>query len=136
MSEPTNDLKSACARYPSVPPLLALMYLRSDRRAAGLGALDATRRTGRTIMRYKERDLLNRRVLYTLRNKLPPRDVMPDFDFDAPICGAAAADSFVTITRLPAVDVARRVGVDERDMENRGLVARWLRQARREIASA
>jgi hypothetical protein len=53
MSEPTNDLKSACARYPSVPPLLALMYLRSDRRAAGLGALDATRRTGRTIMRYK-----------------------------------------------------------------------------------
>lgn len=124
----------AHARYPKVPILLAMSYYESDRRAAGLGALDPRRRRGRTIMRTKEIDLLHRRVIYTLRTKLPPRDVPPAFDELLSV--GAAGDARLTITRLAAVDVARCVALEAHDLDTqrgRDMAAKMLRQARQEL---
>lgn len=125
----------ALRRYPGVDPLLAEMMYESDRRAAGLGALDAKRRNGRTIMRSKALDPYSGGLSYFLGTELPQRDELPPFDLDEPICTPSAA--CVTIIRLPAVRLALRLNISRDELRMgqscRDITAHRLWQARRQL---
>jgi hypothetical protein len=125
----------AFARYPNEPPALAKMQYLSDRCAAGLGALDQRLRRGRSISRFKWLDTISRNTLYVIRNNLPPRDAVPEFDPSISI--SSPGNAYVTVTRLPAVCVERWVRVSQYELDRfgRGYAAKLLRKARREVCA-
>jgi hypothetical protein len=124
-------------RYPDTDPLIALMYFGSDRRAAGLGALDERKRQGRGDVRcYKCVDPLTGRVSWHRRIDAPPRDYLPAFDplgFD--LCNPRAT---ITVTRTPARKDHKAVTLDPfllMDQRGRTVAARYLREMRLQMTS-
>lgn len=127
-------------RYPDVPLLLALDFFLSDRRRAGLGALDERKRNvGGNVNNFK-RDVFERGgVVYHLRRYSPERrEFAPEsFTYWGPSIDAATA--IVKTVTIPARDERLCVDVAYRDFQTqygRRMVASMLRHARRQLRTA
>lgn len=134
MKHKTDVLRLALARYQKTPAPLALMYFESDRRAAGLGALDHRKRGGRGDVKcYKTVDLMTGRVQYDRIIDVKPRDEFPRFDM-----GVMCIDDIpetIQIIRRPGRFAQRAVRFDRHDFDTqrgRSMVAKVLMQLRRE----
>jgi hypothetical protein len=123
------------ARYPDLAedPLLAALFVASDRQSAGLGALARkTRpRTG-PVSNTKEREFEWRCVLYKLDRNYPAHEYFdPDSFFPQ--------QAMLRIARRPPVHLSVCVRAHDRDLESargRKMVAEYLREARRELRAA
>lgn len=133
-------LKQAHARYPREPLTLALMMFESDRRMAGLGALDITKRLHRKNEGYKfvsntkQMHVLNGTCVYQLAVHRLAFFEYPEFDSLMPTEGSGA--ECVTVTRKPEKFSERWVPVNPRDLwteRGRDMIAYTLRKVRREM---
>ena len=137
-----NDLACAVRRYPDAPPELALCFLHSDRRAAGLGAMDESKR--RATGSWGERrskfvDLFGdqRHVVYEMCSvrretyRIVPHELGPISDFKS-----VKGRTFQT-ERIEARHLCMRRVVGFRELrEDRTRIARFLRAMRVEFAEA
>lgn len=134
MKHKTDVLRLALARYPKTPAPLALMYFESDRRAAGLGALDHRKRGGRGEVKcYKTVDLMTGRVQYDRIIDVKARDEFPSFDRNW--MRLEDAPETVTLILRPGRLAHRAVRFDRHDFDTqrgRSMVAKVLMQLRRE----
>jgi hypothetical protein len=138
-----DAIRLAMARYPDMSPLLALSCFESDRRAAGLGALDEKRRNRRSQVRNTKAVVWTGKngevVVYSRVIDVPERMSYPKLDVSelvllGPGASVTAERSFVTLKRDPARFVHLQLQVDPRDMADqfgRTMVARQLREMRR-----
>lgn len=121
-------------RYPDMPLDLALMCFESDRRRAGLGALDDRKRRGVEVFRSKRLDFASDLVIYRFgiarpaREEYVPQDWM---DFDP-----SKDYSTLTVQRVKIPAHKEKFGLNVRvrdfyDQRTRNLIARQLRNARR-----
>lgn len=126
-------------RYPDVELPLAIRFLESDRRRAGLGALDERRRkVGGNISNYKRDVYEQMQVRYHLVRHTPARMEYPRMSWDEwmPTLGNAA-EAKITLIQVPARDQHLCVPADYRDLREqsgRRKIAATLREARRQLA--
>lgn len=103
-----NDLTAtAIRRYPDVPAQLAVEFLRSDRRAAGLGALDERLRSkpGREGYRHiKYVDPASRRVIW--HSSFYRGRMCAHVDFESFWSGPYSAVATVKTRVLPEITLA------------------------------
>ncbi len=130
--------KLAMRRYPDMNPLLAVECYLSDRREAGLGALDERKRMDSRrrspVRNTKTRDLLDGRLHYSRRIDIPARDEWPLFDGDY-LPGAGSVTDTVTITRIPARHAHMACYAEApRTQVDREVLAALLRELRRSTA--
>lgn len=131
----TDVFTLAHRRYPGVDGALAVMYFMSDRRAAGLGALDERKRVfkGQTVVCVKTRSLLDGTVLYTTRvHRLGGRE-QPEF-VPYPVSIDCPANETIQLKRVAPVDVCLCIKVDQHefaDQWGRRNVAKALKELRR-----
>lgn len=126
-------------RYPNAELPIAVMFFESDRRAAGLGALDERKRNGgparsNAVINRKWINLLTGQVCYSRSINIKERWVLPEFEMVPPSISDAASE-FVTMTKQPAKSAAIALRVDQRTLATqagRAAVARSLRRMRRE----
>lgn len=139
MRSAPDILDLAKARYPKVPLTLALRYFSSDRRHAGLGALDASRRRPRRheqVRNYKELNLVDGRVYYTVVRDTPLRW---DYPRDEPMYALGAPMPPIQLIQTPAVCAVRKLPVQLRDLDDqagRRRIAMTLLRLRAEIKKA
>lgn len=133
----------AMCRYPKDDPLLAIDFVLSDRRAAGLGALDERKRLASRryspVRNVKWVDQLTGRIRYSRTINIEPQQVFPDLDFDDYIPGAASAKDMVfTVTTVPARRVAMACQIDRipDTQDERRALAAMLRELRRSTRAA
>lgn len=130
--------KLAVARYPCKPVDLAIVFFMSDRRSAGLGALDERKRQRRPSQRVrcvKRLDLERGDIFYDRIIDVPPLQSL-----DIPEWPPALDDApeYVTIRTTPARFAHRCVRVPARSFEHqrdRDFVAACLRELRRQTLS-
>lgn len=127
--------KLAMRRYPDMNPFLAIECYLSDRREAGLGALDERKRMESRrrspVRNTKTRDLLDGRLHYHRRIDIPPRDEWPMFDGDY-WPGAGCVTDKVTLTRIPARQAHMACyATAPRTQADRNELAAMLRELRR-----
>jgi hypothetical protein len=128
-------------RYPDAPGMLAVSMLASDRRHAGLGALDERLRRKDVLdgpRRIKSQDFETRRICYKLTFRQRPQTHIAKFK---PVLhfGASSASAVFTQTRTPEITLAIRHWarpVDLTDQDARDALARALWGARRELREA
>lgn len=123
-------------RYPDMALDLAVMCLLSDRRAAGLGALDdRKRRASRRhspVRNIKERDLLSGHLIYSRTIHIEAHQVLPELDFADYLPGAGAKHMTVTVTTVPERRVAMAMNCYPPETQaERNIVAASLRELRR-----
>ncbi len=131
----------ATRRYPGTEPLLAVEFLHSDRRAAGLGALDERKRGpgySKQVFAFKFRALLNGHICYRWGVSLPPRMVAPPFDWQSTVLDLrnGRASATLTSTLIPARNESWAINFDARsseDQQGRTMMACALRDARRKV---
>lgn len=130
----------AYRRYPGMPLPMAVECFLSDRRKAGLGALDERkRRVGADISNYKRDVMEHGQVRYHLVRHTPAHrkyDLPPcaAFDPEAPGMDTMTVRTF----EVPAKNVHLCVPADYRDFHEQALrrrVAQALREARRQLRS-
>lgn len=135
--------KQANARYPREPLEVALFFFQSDRKAAGLGALDVRKREASRLGRHPVRNTkwayeMTRDVFYRLTiDRLPYTEIDPTqfielraFNPNDP------TPDCVTLIRHPAVFVERMVVINHKEFwteRGREGIAARLREARRQI---
>lgn len=126
-----------------VEPGMAMEMFLNDRRTAGLGALDASRRWQASQFgprRYKVVDWERPRLVrYTVTNHYEPRMEYPPFDPLDSFTMGPAADAYITLRRVPEVNVSFNLIVERRDFETqtgRKSVAMRLRDMRRQLRAA
>ncbi|MDB5730712.1 MAG: hypothetical protein JWQ03_607 [Variovorax sp.] len=129
-------VRLAIARYPMMPPELALECFHSDRRAAGLGALDERKReptdartVRRPVTRLKVADALSRRVEYRLA-----RESYQAFTGTCLLDPRFAREATFTKVTVKGYDYA--VFFDDRELatqRGRDVIARQLRAIRRQV---
>lgn len=136
------DLLRAMARYRRVPPDVAIFMFHSDRREAGLGALDDTKRypANRSyvyspVIRTKFRQWSGRdqdeRIVYDFRINIPAHVKVPPIGRP----GYNANDA-LTLIQVPARSDHKRIHfarTDFEDQRGRNQIAKALRKARDQI---
>lgn len=126
----------ALRRYPYKAIDLAVMFFQSDRRRAGLGALDERRRRGKELFRRKRLDLFSGDVFYEFGVNRPARReyVQPDLGLVPWSIGAQAAALTIAAQEIPAETTRLAMRVPSKDLldqSGRSVVAAELRRARR-----
>lgn len=126
----------AHARYPDDPIDLAIMFFMSDRRAAGLGALDESKRPRgrRPVRNSKYVDIITGQVHYDRTIDVPAHREWPVVDFSSYCIGDTAATDTVTIINAPGRKAHMALRLDRRMFErqsDRRIVAAQLRELRR-----
>lgn len=129
-------VRLASRRYPDDSPLLAVEFLLSDRREAGLGALDERKRLASRrhspVRNTKTQDLMTGRWHYSRRIDIPPRVEWPPLEADDLLPGSGATIDKVTIRRIPARQVHMACYCERpRTEADRRMVAAMLRELRR-----
>lgn len=123
-------------RYPDMPLVLALQCFDSDRRHAGLGALDERKRSGRGEVRNRKRmSLEDGRILYDMVIDRPERRRWPTMPEPRPLSGVTS-ESTVTLELVPATLERRCLPVTWRmlsSQRDRTYIAHELRRARRDM---
>ena len=126
-------------RYPGVSLLLALDFLRSDRRRADLGSLAARRRGKGSIYRVKREEWTNR-ITYVMGVDLPARQELGPWEMpDAPGGDWGLVPMKSTVRTLPPrrFELCLPVAPSQfRTQAGRDSVARGLRQLRAEFRRA
>jgi hypothetical protein len=125
----------ARGRYPDVPIRLAIIQFYSDRRRAGLGALDVERRSPRRggVTRLKTITSFGLYVRYVFQ-----REPYQRFDEPPPSFAAGSLvfspDATVQVVTVPGYDLIAPFSVqDLRDQRGRTHIARSLRAMRRQL---
>lgn len=126
-------VRLAMRRYPDDNALLAVEFLLSDRREAGLGALDERKRLASRrhspVRNTKTQDLMTGRWHYSRRIDIPARDEWPILEADYIPGGAHQT---VTIARTPARQTHMACYCERpRTETDRRMVAAMLRELRR-----
>ena len=124
----------AHARYPNEPIDLAIMMFMSDRRAAGLGALDDNKRPRgrRPVRNIKRVDLLSGDVLYERIIDAPAHQVLPRMEFEYTV--GSPGPAYVKATYVPARKSHFCVRIERGWLESqrdRRMAANYLRELRR-----
>lgn len=139
--ERESDVLCAMRRYPGVNPLLALDFLYSDRRAAGLGALDERKRRARSqesrVKRLEPFHAEGPHVVYELSSYRPRRYQRLPGPLPSPRYIAAAQQSTEKVELIEESEfcIRRVVGIRELQ-EDRARIADFLWRARRELREA
>jgi hypothetical protein len=138
MSGRMDFLALACRRYPGEDPEVAMLFMRSDRQRAGLGALDERKRGifKKQVQRSKHVDQSD--VLYHLAVNRPARREFPAQELED-LDLSVTKSLTVTLVSVPVVNKVIRVRVNQRDVydqSGRGGVARMLLHARAQLADA
>jgi hypothetical protein len=139
MSLPEDRVELAALahrRYPDMELPLAVRCLLSDRRHAGLGALDERRRLGRNgVNNYKHGLLESGQVRYHLVRRTPPRMDYPLVSWaDFAAHSIDHAEPTIALVKIPARNQHLCVPADWRELteqSGRRSVAAALRKARR-----
>lgn len=133
-------LTQAMQRYPRTNPFLALMFYESDRRAAGLGALDENKRPRKlyqaAVTNVKWQDLLNGTITWSLSVHM---DAHQEWDppVELPLSALSVSvdgDQYVTSHTVPEKHWERWVTVPSKDLHDpklRTMIAHELRKLRR-----
>lgn len=144
MSDSTRDrmelLGLAHRRYPDVEPWIAVEFFLSDRRRAGLGALDARRRLSvarKEISYYKQMDFYTGRIEYDARLNVPARREYPKLQESlADFFNDNSALACVQLIERPAVMAHLRLPFERSIFDSqtgRRFVAKELRKLRLQL---
>lgn len=128
----------AMRRYPDENPLLAIDFLLSDRREAGLGALDGRKRRASRphspVRNLKEFDLLSGRLIYSRTIHILAHHKAPTLDyFEDYLMAYGPQDETYTVTTVPERRVAMAVRIERppETQADRDMAAAALRELRR-----
>lgn len=141
-NDETQMFRLASRRYPQARAVLAVSYFCSDRRRAGLGALDERKRgLGRyaqTIHNFKYQEPAGGMIVYRCEIRQQLRQVI-----DQPWCWPAIdsmnAAATMTVTTLPGYTDTKCIPFNPQLFETqqgRTLVAKQLRRFRRDMREA
>lgn len=116
MTKLKNILELALARYKDANPRIALLYFESDRRRAGLGALEKCTHGG-DVTNHKVQSGVDGRIVYTRNINIAQHYRMPKLGPLPRFIGFETDDINMTATVVPARILCRSVSFERSNFE-------------------